>query len=57
MQDKLELVLCPGYEHMDTLWGENVYQDVFKPVLERLENWNSLLVIILMVVITEIQNC
>ena len=37
MQDKLELVLCPGYEHMDTLWGENVYQDVFKPVLERLE--------------------
>ena len=22
---------------MDTLWGENVYQDVFKPVLERLE--------------------
>ena len=27
---------------MDTLWGENVYQDVFKPVLERLENWNSL---------------
>ena len=26
-----------GYEHMDTLWGENVYQDVFKPVLERLE--------------------
>ena len=40
MQDKLELVLCPGYEHMDTLWGENVYQDVFKPVLERLENWN-----------------
>ena len=42
---------------MDTLWGENVYQDVFKPVLERLEKLEFSLVIILMVVITEIQNC
>ncbi|EMG46113.1 hypothetical protein G210_3655 [Candida maltosa Xu316] len=37
MKDKLEIVLCPGYEHMDTLWGENVYQDVFGPIIEKLE--------------------
>ncbi|RCK64147.1 putative lipase C16A3.12c [Candida viswanathii] len=38
MKDKLEFVLCPGYEHMDTLWGENVYHDVFKTIIERLES-------------------
>lgn len=37
MKDKLEFVLCPGYEHMDTLWAENVYHDVFKPIIDRLE--------------------
>lgn len=38
MKDKLEFILCPGYEHMDTLWGENVYHDVFKPIIDKLES-------------------
>lgn len=37
MKGKLDIVLCRGYEHMDTLWGELVYEDVFKPVIEILE--------------------
>ncbi|KAG7661146.1 uncharacterized protein J8A68_005348 [[Candida] subhashii] len=37
MRDKLEIVLCSGYEHMDTLWGERVFEDVFEYVIEILE--------------------
>lgn len=33
----LETIKCPGYEHMDTLWGNNVYNDVFEKVIEYLE--------------------
>lgn len=31
-------VKCPGYEHMDTLWGDNVYEDVFCRVVAALED-------------------
>ncbi|RLV94719.1 hypothetical protein JA1_001534 [Spathaspora sp. JA1] len=37
MREKLQLILCQGYEHMDTLWGDNVYEDVFVKIIERLE--------------------
>ena len=31
------IIRCPGYEHMDTLWGNNVCNDVFLPVIEALK--------------------
>ncbi|KAL7665839.1 AB-hydrolase lipase domain-containing protein [[Candida] zeylanoides] len=33
----LEVIQCSTYEHMDTLWGNNVYEDVFKRVIEHME--------------------
>lgn len=33
----LEVIKCSTYEHMDTLWGNNVYEDVFKRVIEHME--------------------
>ncbi|KAK6465179.1 Alpha/Beta hydrolase protein [Scheffersomyces coipomensis] len=41
MQNKLEVVLCKGYEHMDTLWGNNVYEDVFSKVVNRMESLHN----------------
>ncbi|EGW32616.1 uncharacterized protein SPAPADRAFT_138466 [Spathaspora passalidarum NRRL Y-27907] len=41
MREKLEVILCPEYEHMDTLWGNDVYEDVFVKVIERLEQDNN----------------
>ncbi|CAK9436871.1 uncharacterized protein LODBEIA_P13930 [Lodderomyces beijingensis] len=38
MKDQLEIVMCPGYEHMDTLWGDEVFQDVFSKILRKLED-------------------
>lgn len=40
MKDKLRVELCSGYEHMDTLWGDRVYEDVFQKILIELENMN-----------------
>ncbi|CAI5757220.1 unnamed protein product [Candida verbasci] len=37
MINKLEVNLCQGYEHMDTLWGNNVYEDVFKRIIDKLD--------------------
>ncbi|CAH2355540.1 sterol esterase Tgl1p [[Candida] railenensis] len=34
----LETIGCPTYEHMDTLWGDTVYETVFKKVIEYMEN-------------------
>ncbi|SCU84266.1 LADA_0D00760g1_1 [Lachancea dasiensis] len=33
----LTLVELPGYEHMDTLWADNVTELVFNPLLQKLE--------------------
>lgn len=37
MKDKLYLLECPGYEHMDTLWSDTVYEDVFVKILDAME--------------------
>lgn len=38
MKEKLvDIVRCSTYEHMDTLWGDNVYEDVFSKILQVLE--------------------
>lgn len=37
----LTLVELPGYEHMDTLWADNVVEEVFKPILEKIEEVHS----------------
>lgn len=41
MKDKLKFELCKNYEHMDTLWGDDVYEDVFKKVLLELDSLDS----------------
>lgn len=41
MQTKLDVVLCPGYEHMDTLWSDNVYEDVFAKVVAVMEMFHQ----------------
>ncbi|CAR30229.1 KLTH0H04840p [Lachancea thermotolerans CBS 6340] len=33
----LTLVELPGYEHMDTLWAENVVEEVFNPILKKID--------------------
>ncbi|CUM66372.1 uncharacterized protein PRCAT00004036001 [Priceomyces carsonii] len=33
----LEVVECKGYEHMDTLWADDVYEKVFEKVVDTLE--------------------
>lgn len=33
----IDIVNCPGYEHMDTLWGKNVVDDVFTKVIDTME--------------------
>ena len=33
MATNLTEVLCPGYEHMDVLWGDDVYSKVFSKVI------------------------
>ncbi|KAK6455378.1 triglyceride lipase-cholesterol esterase [Scheffersomyces xylosifermentans] len=38
MASMLDVVLCPGYEHMDTLWASNVYEDVFSKVIIAIES-------------------
>ncbi|WLF79268.1 hypothetical protein PVL30_003020 [Lodderomyces elongisporus] len=38
MNEKLEVVKCYGYEHMDTLWGNDVYDKVFSKIIDRLES-------------------
>lgn len=34
----LDVIKCPGYEHMDTLWGRDVYEDVFSRVINTMES-------------------
>lgn len=38
MKSKLiDIIKCPGYEHMDTLWANNVYDNVFAKVIDTME--------------------
>ncbi|KAK6204484.1 uncharacterized protein RJT21DRAFT_111054 [Scheffersomyces amazonensis] len=41
MKNKLKLILCKGYEHMDTLWSNKVYEDVFSIVVNEMEQLHS----------------
>ncbi|KAI5954472.1 hypothetical protein KGF54_002247 [Candida jiufengensis] len=41
MTNKLEIIMCESYEHMDTLWGNDVYELVFSKILKKLENLNG----------------
>ncbi|KAI5970861.1 hypothetical protein CANMA_000021 [Candida margitis] len=41
MKDKLNVELCDNYEHMDTLWGDNVYEDVFCKILTELDKMDQ----------------
>ncbi|KAI5949741.1 hypothetical protein KGF57_004564 [Candida theae] len=41
MRDKLKVELCRSYEHMDTLWGSCVYEDVFEKILKELDNFDG----------------
>ena len=41
MQDKLKVELCENYEHMDTLWGDHVYEDVFRKILMELDKMDK----------------
>ena len=34
----IDIVNCPGYEHMDTLWGKDVVDDVFMKVIDTMES-------------------
>lgn len=34
MKEKLQIIECPGYEHMDTLWGNDVYNDVYCKIFD-----------------------
>lgn len=34
----IDMVRCPGYEHMDVLWGNDVYEDVFKKAIDTIES-------------------
>lgn len=34
----IDTIRCKGYEHMDTLWGDNVYEDVFEKVIQLIQN-------------------
>lgn len=37
----LDVIQCPGYEHMDTLWGHDVYDVVFSRVISTMESLHS----------------
>ncbi|KAG7194836.1 uncharacterized protein KQ657_003938 [Scheffersomyces spartinae] len=38
MREKLiDIIRCPTYEHMDTIWGDKVYEDVFEKIIQVLE--------------------
>lgn len=38
MKNKLSVIECPTYEHMDTLWADTVYDDLFVRIVDTMEN-------------------